>query len=41
MRADFALAAADFLLLFVWKAPPWLVVVLSAMGGAAIRAIAG
>jgi len=33
---DFALAAADFLLLFMWKVPPWLVVVLSALGGAAI-----
>jgi chromate transporter len=34
--ADFALAAAGFLLLFIWKLPPWLVVVLSALGGAAI-----
>ncbi len=33
---DFALAMAGFLLLFVWKVPPWLVVVLSALGGAAI-----
>ena len=39
--ADFALAVAAFLLLFVWKTPPWLVVVLSAIGGAAIQAIAG
>jgi chromate transporter len=31
--ADFALAAAAFLLLFMWKAPPWLVVVLCALGG--------
>jgi chromate transporter len=30
----FALAAAAFLLLYVWKTPPWLVVVLSAIGGA-------
>ena len=30
---DFALAAAGFLLLFMWKLPPWLVVVLSALGG--------
>lgn len=34
--ADFALAIAAFLLLFMWKAPPWLVVILSAAGGAAI-----
>ena len=34
--ADFALAVAGFLLLFIWKVPPWLVVVLSAIGGAAI-----
>ena len=34
--ADFALAVAGFLLLFMWKVPPWLVVVLSAIGGAAI-----
>ena len=31
--ADFALAAAGFLLLFMWKVPPWLVVLLSALGG--------
>jgi len=36
---DFALAAAAFLLLFMWKTPPWLVVVLSALGGAAIAKI--
>ncbi|MEJ2374182.1 MAG: chromate efflux transporter [Pseudolabrys sp.] len=34
--ADFALAACGFLLLFMWKVPPWLVVVLSALGGAGI-----
>jgi chromate transporter len=34
--ADFALAAAAFLLLFMWKTPPWLVVVLCAVGGAII-----
>lgn len=34
--ADFALAVVGFLLLFMWKVPPWLVVVLSAIGGAAI-----
>ena len=33
---DFALAVAAFLLLFMWQVPPWLVVVLSALGGAAI-----
>ena len=33
---DFALAVVAFLLLFMWKVPPWLVVVLSALGGAAI-----
>jgi chromate transporter len=33
---DFALAVAAFLLLFMWQAPPWLVVVLCALGGAAI-----
>jgi chromate transporter len=32
--ADFALAAAAFLLLFMWRAPPWLVVIISAVGGA-------
>jgi chromate transporter len=34
--ADFALASAAFLLLFMWKTPPWLVVVLCAFGGALI-----
>lgn len=37
--ADFALASAAFLLLFMWKAPPWLVVVLCALGGALIAAL--
>src|SRR5262249_7638344 len=32
---DFALAMIAFLLLFMWQAPPWLVVILSAAGGAA------
>ena len=32
-RADFALALAGFLLLTMWKAPPWLVVVLLAGAG--------
>ncbi len=30
---DFALALAGFLLLVVWRAPPWVVVVLTALGG--------
>jgi chromate transporter len=33
---DFALAVTDFLLLFMWKTPPWLVVLLSAAGGAVL-----
>lgn len=33
---DFALGAAAFLLLFMWKTPPWLVVILCALGGAAL-----
>lgn len=37
--ADFALAAAAFLLLFMWQTPPWLVVLLSAGAGAAIAAL--
>lgn len=37
--ADFALGAGAFLLLFTWKAPPWLVVVLCALGGALIGAL--
>lgn len=36
--ADFALAAAGFLLLFMWRTPPWLVVILSAIGGALLSA---
>ncbi|MBV9751149.1 MAG: chromate transporter, partial [Hyphomicrobiales bacterium] len=31
---DFALAVADFLLLFRWETPPWLVVLFSALVGA-------
>ena len=37
--ADFALASAAFLLLFMWQTPPWLVVMLSALAGAAIAAV--
>jgi chromate transporter len=33
---DFALGAAAFLLLFMWKTPPWLVVVFCAIGGEAL-----
>jgi chromate transporter len=36
---DFALATGAFLLLFMWQTPPWLVVVLSALGGAMIASI--
>jgi chromate transporter len=32
-NADFGLAAVAFLLLFLWRAPPWLVVVLCAAAG--------
>jgi chromate transporter len=35
---DFALAMGAFLLLFMWKTPPWLVVILCAIGGALIAA---
>ena len=34
--ADFALGLAAFALLMFWKAPPWLVVVLAALGGAIV-----
>jgi chromate transporter len=37
--ADFALGLAAFGLLMFWKLPPWLVVVLTALGGAALGAI--
>ena len=36
---DFALALGGFLLLTVWKAPPWVVVVLLAAGGAVLGAL--
>jgi chromate transporter len=36
---DFALAVAAFVLLLMWKTPPWLVVVLCAIGGAVIAAL--
>ena len=37
--ADFALAIAAFLLLFMWQTPPWLVVILSAAAGALVAAV--
>jgi chromate transporter len=36
---DFALGIAAFLLLFMWKAPPWLIVASCAIGGAALSYI--
>jgi chromate transporter len=36
---DFALGAGAFLLLFMWKTPPWLVVILCAVGGAVIAVL--
>jgi chromate transporter len=33
---DYALAIAAFLLLFMWQTPPWLVVILCALGGAVL-----
>jgi len=36
--ADFALALVAFALLVIWKAPPWLVVLVSAASGAAVFA---
>ncbi|HZS34843.1 MAG TPA: chromate efflux transporter, partial [Methylomirabilota bacterium] len=38
-RADFGLALVAFGLLMFWKLPPWLVVVLTAAGGAALAAL--
>ncbi|HXW20934.1 MAG TPA: chromate efflux transporter [Roseiarcus sp.] len=35
---DFCIAVAAFLLLFSWRAPPWLVVMLGALAGAALGA---
>jgi chromate transporter len=37
--ADFALAVAAFLLLFMWQTPPWLVVILSAAAGALVALV--
>jgi chromate transporter len=36
---DFVLAMMAFLLLFMWQTPPWLVVILSAAGGALLAAL--
>jgi chromate transporter len=36
-KADFGLALAGFVLLMFWKMPAWLVVVLTAVGGAAVQ----
>jgi chromate transporter len=36
---DFALVITGFLLLFMWQIPPWIVVMLSAAGGAALAAL--
>jgi chromate transporter len=33
---DFALALICFVALMAWKAPPWVVVLLAAVGGAAL-----
>ena len=37
--AEYALACVAFLLLFMWQTPPWLVVVLTAIGGAVIAQV--
>lgn len=36
---DFALATGAFLLLFMWRTPPWLVVILCAAGGGILAAL--
>ena len=38
--ADFAIGVVAFLLLTMWAVPPWLVVVLGALGATALAAIA-
>ena len=38
-KADFGLAAFAFLLLFLWRTPPWLVVILCAAGGELLAVI--
>jgi chromate transporter len=37
--SDFALGVAAFLMLFMWRTPPWLVVVFCAVGGAVLAFI--
>jgi chromate transporter len=37
--ADFGLALAGFVLLMFWKVPPWLVVLLTTAGGAAVKMV--
>jgi len=39
--ADFAIAIAAFLLLMMWKVPPWLVVVLGALAAVGVGYVAG
>jgi chromate transporter len=36
---DFAIAAAAFLLLMMWRTPPWLVVILCAIAGGVLAAL--
>jgi len=36
--SDFALGATAFLLLLMWKVPPWIVVLMCAVGGAVLGA---
>ncbi len=37
--ADFGLAVAALALLMIWKLPPWVVVVVTALGGAGLAAL--
>jgi chromate transporter len=37
---EFALALACFVLLVAWKAPPWIVVIVAALGGVALASVA-
>ena len=37
--SPFRVFVAAFLLLFMWQVPPWLVVILCALGGAALAAV--
>jgi chromate transporter len=37
--ADYGLAVVAFLLLFMWQTPPWLVVLICALAGAALSAL--